>query len=324
MKGIGRVTGFEISALALRKLDLERLFILPPPEVSLIDKTVPIEENGELPYSIVRPKSVEGLLPTLFWIPSGALCMDWSTAAVRQASHFAVLANCQVIVTPFRQGPEHKYPIGHNDVYTIISNIMKSPKEHGVDESNVGIGGGSSGGTLAIATILKAIQEGIKVAYAFLSTPVIDFSDEIYNTKEYESVKEFEEKDPVPAWVMLDAMRKNYFTLSANMKDPAISPMYLTVEQLKLLPPTTIIYAENDGFKIHNEIFIKMLKIANVKVTELLIMEEFHAIMYLKVPAVTLPEKMEKIEQKKRDTYSKVGKLLVEAINGKNKTAITI
>jgi acetyl esterase len=50
-------------------------------------------------------------------------------------------------------------------------------------------------------------------------------------------------------WLTRDAMKwywSNYLTNQTNVKDPTVSPLQASIEQLKGLPPALIINGEND------------------------------------------------------------------------------
>jgi acetyl esterase len=299
-----------VTALWLRKFEASRILITSPADVSVEDRLIPAENNCELPISIYRPKGVEGCLPTLFWLPGGAFVQDFIASADVNASHFAEKAKCQVILVLFRVGPENKYPIAHNDVFLIIKTVLASPKDYGVDNTSVGIGGSSGGGTLVIPTVVRAKREGIKFTFMLLASPTIDHSDEIYKTKKYEEVKEFEAKDPGPPKVLIDVVKRNYFHPNVDMRDPVVSPLFFTTEDLTGLPRTTVIFGENDGFRSHSEVFIDMLKAASVKVTSLMLEGEYHAIMGHKVARDTPAEKLTTLVARKKEILVLFGQQL--------------
>jgi len=60
----------------------------------------------------------------------------------------------------------------------------------------------------------------------------------------------------------------NYLTNQTNVKDPTISPLQVSIEQLKGLPPTLVINGENDVLCDEVEAYALKLLEAGVPVTE--------------------------------------------------------
>jgi acetyl esterase len=71
-------------------------------------------------------------------------------------------------------------------------------------------------------------------------------------------------------WLTRDAMKwfwSNYLTNQTNVKDPAVSPLRASIEQLKGLPPALIINGENDVLRDEGEAYALKLLEAGVPVS---------------------------------------------------------
>jgi acetyl esterase/lipase len=63
-------------------------------------------------------------------------------------------------------------------------------------------------------------------------------------------------------WLTRDAMKwfwSNYLTDQTNVKDPTVSPLHASIEQLKGLPPALIINGENDVLRDEGEFHFSLV-----------------------------------------------------------------
>ena len=77
----------------------------------------------------------------------------------------------------------------------------------------------------------------------------------------------------------------NYLTNQTNVKDPTVSPLQASIEQLKGLPPALIINAENDVLRDEGEAYALKLLEAGVPVTAVLYHATLHDFVKLNVIA---------------------------------------
>jgi acetyl esterase/lipase len=90
--------------------------------------------------------------------------------------------------------------------------------------------------------------------------PVTDASFDTSSYKEYEQ----------GYWLTREAMKwfwNNYTSDQTNLKEPTVSPLQASVEQLKGLPPALIINGENDVLRDEGEAYALKLLEAGVRVT---------------------------------------------------------
>lgn len=78
------------------------------------------------------------------------------------------------LMVDYRLAPEHPYPAGLEDCYTIYTHLL----EEGLDPSKLGIFGDSAGGNLALALLQRLKSEGKPLPAAVaLASPVTDMRD---------------------------------------------------------------------------------------------------------------------------------------------------
>jgi monoterpene epsilon-lactone hydrolase len=84
----------------------------------------------------------------------------------------------RVLTVDYRLAPEHSYPAAHNDCFDAYQGLLAS----GVAPSNIVVMGESCGGSLALAMLVRARDEGVVLPAAFVSlTGWFDLSVAIEN-----------------------------------------------------------------------------------------------------------------------------------------------
>jgi monoterpene epsilon-lactone hydrolase len=159
-----------------------------------------------------------------------------------------------ILSANYRLAPENKFPVPLNDCVTAYKWLLST----GIKPENIVIMGDSAGGNLALVTLLKLKEEGIKLpAAAVMLSPVTDytFSDE--------SFLKNAETDPMLADV--GAFWWSYaYIRDADKKNPLISPLFGDLEGLPPLlfqvSPCEMLYS--DSVRV-----VKKAKSAGVNVT---------------------------------------------------------
>jgi acetyl esterase len=108
----------------------------------------------------------------------------------------------------------------------------------------------------AAVTLLAKERGGPPIKFQVLFYPVTDAN---FDTPSYMIYQN-------GYWLTRDAMKwfwSNYLTNQTNVKDPTVSPLQASIEQLKGLPPALIINGEND----EGEAYALKLSEAGVPVT---------------------------------------------------------
>jgi len=132
-----------------------------------------LREGEALAYDIVP----DGLDPddrrVYLHIHGGALIMGSGEVCKKMSYGPATLLNARVVAVDYRMPPDHPYPAGLDDCIAFYRALLRdySPAE-------IIVGGGSAGGNLVAATILRARDEGLPLpAAAVLISPEVDLTE---------------------------------------------------------------------------------------------------------------------------------------------------
>jgi acetyl esterase/lipase len=106
-------------------------------------------------------------------IHGGALIMGAGEICKAMAANTARTVGARVVAVDYRMPPDHPFPAGLDDCVAFYRRLLR---EH--DPAEIIIGGGSAGGNLAAATILRARDEGLPLpAAAVLISPEADLTE---------------------------------------------------------------------------------------------------------------------------------------------------
>ena len=112
----------------------------------------------------------------------------------------------------------------------------------------------------AAVTLLAKERGGPPITFQVLFYPVTDAS---FDTSSYMRYQE-------GYWLTREAMKwfwDNYTSNQTNRKEPTVSPLQASIEQLKGLPPALVINGENDVLCDEGEAYARKLLEAGVRVT---------------------------------------------------------
>ena len=126
----------------------------------------------------------------------------------------------------------------------------------------------------AAFTLLAQESQGPSIKFQVLFYPVTDAN---YDTPSYPKYQE-------GYWLTRKAMMwfwDSYTTDQTNRKDPKVSPLQATLEQLKGLPPALVINGENDVLCDEGEAYARKLLEAGVRVTAVLYHGTIHDFVML-------------------------------------------
>lgn len=106
-------------------------------------------------------------------IHGGALIMGGGLVCRKMAMATAALHQVRVVTVDYRMPPDHPFPVGLDDCIAFYRMLL-----HDHAPGEIIIGGGSAGGNLTAATLLKARDLGLPMpAGAVLSTPEVDLTE---------------------------------------------------------------------------------------------------------------------------------------------------
>lgn len=231
---------------------------LPPNEnVTTEERKVPgLEGDPEVAVRIYRPAGAEGTLPGIFFIHGGGMVIGNLDVEEGLAQLFAQEVGAVVVSTDYRKAPEHPHPAQSSDTLAALRWMGEHADELGYDPERLAVYGGSAGGNLALATALRARDEGgPKLAYVMAIYPMLDETNTTASSQAITDVGIWDRAANIEAW--------DWF-LGGNEADGIASPLKA---DLAGLPPTFIDVGDVDLFRDEDLVFVQRLLEAGV-VTE--------------------------------------------------------
>ncbi|ESP01716.1 hypothetical protein LOTGIDRAFT_172473 [Lottia gigantea] len=121
--------------------------------------TITEEYIGKIPVMIFRPHSVPSKSPAIVYFHGGGWALCSSAIMAGGIADIAKWMNVVVISIDYRLSPEHPFPAAFDDCVTATVHVLQNGDKYGIDSSNVGVAGDSSGGNLAAAVALRLANE---------------------------------------------------------------------------------------------------------------------------------------------------------------------
>ncbi len=254
---------------------------VPKKPVEIEDKVLPVGPSGKVSVRIARPQGAEGKLPVIVYVHGGGWILGSSSTHDRLIREFANGASAAVVFVNYTPSPEAHYPVAIEEAYAAATYVVDHADELGVDASRMAVAGDSVGGNMATAlTMIAKERGGPKFRFQALFYPVTDSS---FDTKSYEQFAE-------GPWLTRRGMEwffDAYAPDVASRKEPTISPLRATLEQLAGLPPALIITDENDVLRDEGEAYAHKLMDSGIRVKAMRALGTIHDFMMLNALADT-------------------------------------
>jgi len=189
--------------------------------------------EGEARGFEIMPDGVrEGDRRVYLDIHGGALIMGAGEVCKAMATASALVHRVRTVAVDYRMPPEHPYPTPLDDCLAFYRALLRdhAPRE-------IIVGGGSAGGNLVAAMLLRARDEGLPMpAAAVLSTPEVDLT---------ESGDTHQTNAGIDA--MGSLMQANLlYAAGADLTDPYVSPLF--GDFTRGFPPSIITAGTRDLF----------------------------------------------------------------------------
>jgi acetyl esterase/lipase len=216
----------------------------------------------DISITIVRPEnSSNETLPVVMFFHGGGWILGGFDTHERLVRELANNANAVIVFVNYTPSPEAKYPVSLEQAYAATKWVSENGQAIHVDSSRLAVVGDSVGGNMTAAfTILAKERGGPPITFQVLFYPVTDAN---FNTSSYMKYQE-------GYWLTREAMKwfwDNYTSSQTNRKEPTISPLQASIEQLEGLPPALVINGENDVLCDEGEAYARKLLEAGVRVT---------------------------------------------------------
>ncbi|WP_323743009.1 alpha/beta hydrolase [Curtobacterium sp. VKM Ac-2887] len=203
-----------------------------------LDATLPVTSQSVdvrgVPTYIVRPAGLpeSDTGPIYLNLHGGALVLGGGELAGLMASGVALSAGMTTWSVDYRMPPLHPYPAALDDCIAVYRALLeiRRPEE-------IFVGGGSAGGNLAAALMLRAHDEGLPMPAALvLTTPEVDLT---------ESGDTFQTLDGVDNILSSCRQQNLLYAAGHDLADPYLSPLFGDVAHF---PPTFLQSGTRDLF----------------------------------------------------------------------------
>ena len=232
----------------------------PPAEIE--NKTIPGGPNGEISIQLIKPQgNGNKTLPVVMYFHGGGWVLGGFDTHERLLRELANGADAAVIFVNYTPSPEAKYPIPVEEAYAATKWVAENGQTLNLDSSRLVVAGDSVGGNMATVVALLAQERGgPHITFQLLFYPVTDAN---FDTTSYLKYQE-------GYWLTREAMKwfwDNYLSNDTNRKEPTVSPLQASIDQLSKLPPALIIVGENDVLRDEGEAYAHKLMQAGVPTT---------------------------------------------------------
>jgi acetyl esterase len=240
----------ELRALLLRSAEQNRANAVP---VAAVEDVTTLTADGPLRLRIHRGTTHAGA-PAILSLHGGG----WVAGSIdtHDTIHrrLAATLGAVVVSVDYRLAPEHPYPAALEDSDAALAWLFAHARRLGVDPARIALAGDSSGGNLAAVTAARYRDRGDRrLAALLLVNPVLNLASldtASYRRAGAKSMQEF---------------IGFYVPAGTDPAPPSLSPGLLA--DVRGLPPTLVISAENDALLDEDEAYAKRLSAAGVRAT---------------------------------------------------------
>jgi acetyl esterase len=144
--------------------------------LDLTDRRVPGFDGGpDVAVRVYRPTDSTDAVPGILYIHGGGFATGSIDSEHSLSAALARELGVVVVSVEYRLAPEHPFPAGIEDCYSVLVWMHGHAGELGIDLERLAINGGSAGGGLAAGLALLARdREGPHVCFQFLGIPELD------------------------------------------------------------------------------------------------------------------------------------------------------
>ena len=255
------------------------------------DHSIPGGPNGDIKVKIVRPQgSKNENLPAAMYFHGGGWVLGGFDTHERLVRELANGAHAAMVFVDYTRSPEAKYPIALEEAYAATKWIAENGQNLNLNTSKLPVVGDSVGGNMATCVALLAKERGgPALTFQLLFYPVTDAS---FDTGSYNLYQD-------GYFLTRESMKwfwNSYLPAGANRKEPTISPLQASNEQLQGLPPTLIIVGENDVLRDEVEAYAHKLMKSGVRTAATRYLGTIHDFVMLN-PITNTPPVREAITQ---------------------------
>lgn len=228
--------------------------------VTTTEETI-TEDGRTVKLYIMKPDHVSGTPGVLLFIHGGVWIVGNFENHKRLLRDLVVGSGQIGVFVEYTPLPQAKYPVQLEESYAALKWVSEHAADFGADGSRIAVAGNSVGGDMSAAlTLMAKDRKGPKISYQVLMIPATDAS---VDTKSYHEFG-------TGRFLARDFMKYGWDLYAPDEKtrnNPYVSPLRASLDELKGLPPTLVITAENDPLRDEGEAYARKLKNAGVDVT---------------------------------------------------------
>lgn len=154
----------DVSEKGIRKLRemFNGIKSIPTVEETIIieHKTVSAQDGYDIPIRIYHKEEDQENAPILYYIHGGGFFGGSPDVVEESVKLLVANTNICAVSVDYRLAPEHPYPIGHQDCYTVLKWVYEHAQELHGDATNIFVGGDSAGGNLTQYCTTRDIEDG--------------------------------------------------------------------------------------------------------------------------------------------------------------------
>jgi acetyl esterase len=228
--------------------------------VTTVEKTI-TQDGRTVKLYIMTPQHVADKPGVLFFIHGGVWIVGNFQNHQRLLRDLVVGSGQIGVFVEYTPLPQAKFPTQMEENYTALKWVATHAGDFGADGSRIAVAGNSVGGDMSAAlTLMAKDRNGPKITYQVLMIPATDASVDTDSYHEFGTGRFLTRAFMKYGWDL-------YAPDEETRKNPYVSPLRASDEELKGLPPALVITAENCPLRDEGEAYARRLKNAGVAVT---------------------------------------------------------
>ncbi len=167
---------------------------------------------------------------------------------------------CLVVNPDYVLAPEHPFPQGLNQAFAVLEWLASQAPKLGIDPWRMAVGGQSAGGNLATGVARLARDHArLQVVHQVLVYAALDL-------QQAPQLKRSALAKPLLRPGLMGFFNRCYLSDPAQAGAALASPVCSSIDELRGLPPATVISAEYDLLQAESEVYASRLRLAGVAV----------------------------------------------------------
>ena len=228
-----------------------------PPTVTVAHRLIPVGPPQGLVIRTYTPNEASGPLPVVVYTHGGGWVIADLDTYEAGAVALATKANAVVVSVGYRQAPEHVYPAAHDDAFAAYQWVTENASAIGGDPDHIALAGESAGGNMAVATAIRARDEGVRMPDAVISVyPIADGDVQSPSYDRYANALPLNRGG-------MEWFFDNYVP---DWESQSYEGVDIVDADLSGLPPTTVINAQIDPLEAEGGDLARALEAAGVDV----------------------------------------------------------